>query len=242
MTSVQSHYDKLLARIYPWMVGGEEAAIGRGRAELDAIPIFPSNSGTAVDLGAGFGTHAIPLAERGYRVIAIDSCAALLERLRAQGNELPIDIVTGDLLSFSQYLPSHPEIVMCMGDTITHLADHDTAAKLIAAVSEAISPGGRFIIGMRDYTTPLRDEERFITAHSDHDMILTCFLDFLETHIDVTDIVHERAGSRWQMQISRYRKVRLTPRWLTTALESAGFYVTSQPGVSGMIRYIATKN
>jgi 2-polyprenyl-3-methyl-5-hydroxy-6-metoxy-1,4-benzoquinol methylase len=55
------------------MVGDLEAASARADAELDAIGLPAMASGTAVDLGAGFGVHSLPLARRGYRVTAIDT-------------------------------------------------------------------------------------------------------------------------------------------------------------------------
>ena len=65
------HYRAHLAPVYLWMAGGFEAALSRGEAEVDAL--FPdlAPGATAVDLGAGFGMHAIPLARAGARVLAL---------------------------------------------------------------------------------------------------------------------------------------------------------------------------
>lgn len=61
MTSVEAHYETLLAPIYLWMAGGAEAAFSAGAKDLEGLLGAP---GFAVDLGAGFGMHAIPLAAR----------------------------------------------------------------------------------------------------------------------------------------------------------------------------------
>lgn len=74
MPSVTEHYESLLAPIYVWMAGGMDAAITRGRAEVDVVCPRPSISKWAVDLGAGFGIHAIPLADIGYSVLALHPC------------------------------------------------------------------------------------------------------------------------------------------------------------------------
>ena len=66
------------------MVGGIASAFEWGAAELDTIGATPSSSGVAVDLGAGFGMHAVPLARRGFNVLAIDSCAELLDELNVR--------------------------------------------------------------------------------------------------------------------------------------------------------------
>lgn len=73
MPTTTEHYDGHLAPVYVWMAGGLEAAIARGCAEVEAVCPRPSQSQRAVDLGAGFGMHAIPLADMGYSVLAIDS-------------------------------------------------------------------------------------------------------------------------------------------------------------------------
>jgi SAM-dependent methyltransferase len=39
-----------------------------------------------LDLGCGTGNHAVPLAQRGYTVVGVDSSAAMLDRARARGS------------------------------------------------------------------------------------------------------------------------------------------------------------
>ena len=70
MSSVAAHYEALLAPVYLWMAGGIDNALALGASDLAG---FAGPGGLAVDLGAGFGMHAIPLARAGYRVLAIDS-------------------------------------------------------------------------------------------------------------------------------------------------------------------------
>jgi len=76
---------------------------------------------------------------------------------------------------------------------------------------------------------------------SDADRILTCFLEYAHGTVDVSDIIHERDGSTWQLQVSVYRKLRLAPGWVSTALEERGFSVRTEPGLAGMIRVVAVK-
>ena len=70
MATVTEHYAAHLAPIYLWMAGGMEAALTAGSTDLAAV--LPG-AGLAVDLGAGFGMHSIPLARGGYQVVAVDS-------------------------------------------------------------------------------------------------------------------------------------------------------------------------
>ena len=98
MTSVAEHYQALLAPVYAWMVGGTEAAIALGPTDL--APVLCGGK-FAIDLGAGFGMHTIPLARDGWRVLAIDSSPELISQLSTLAEDLPVRTLCGDLLSFA---------------------------------------------------------------------------------------------------------------------------------------------
>jgi hypothetical protein len=241
MTTVEDHYETHLAPVYLWMSGGVDAALMRGDAEITALlPHWPRGT-TAVDLGAGFGMHAIPLARRGCSVVALDTSARLLDELRRHAAGLPVSAVQDDLLSFQQHVNSRVGLIMIMGDTLTHLPDRSAVLTLITRAAESLCPEGRFIATFRDYTSPLTGAARFIPVRSDADRILTCFLEYGDDHVEVHDLLHERQGSVWQLKVSTYRKLRLSPDWMAGELRDAGFSVQREPGPSGMVRLIGTR-
>jgi len=241
MTSVQEHYDRHLGPVYAWMAGGIEPAFERGTAELDAIGAQPSNGGVAVDLGAGFGMHSIPLARRGFDVVAIDSSAVMLDELSRQAGALPVRAIRDDLLSFPQHLSTQPELVLCMGDTLTHLPHEESVERLIATVSKRLAEGGRFVVTLRDYSAPLTGDRRFIPVRSDENRVFVCFLEYSDTRVRVNDILHEREGSQWKMNVSSYDKLRIMPEWLDDLLRRSGLAVTRDVNASGMLRFVARR-
>jgi SAM-dependent methyltransferase len=241
MASVADHYRSHLAPVYVWMSGGLDAAIGRGENEIQTVLPDPSQASCAVDLGAGFGMHSIPLARRGCSVLALDTSSHLLEQLQAHAHALPITVVEDDLLEFQRYLDRAADLILCMGDTLTHLPDRASVLKLFALAAASLRPGGTFIATFRDYTHPLIGNGRFIPVKSDADRILTCFLEYATDHIDVHDMLHERFGDTWQLRLSVYRKLRLDPQWISTSLHERGFSVRVEPGLAGMIRVIGTR-
>jgi SAM-dependent methyltransferase len=218
-----------------------DAALLRGQAEVDAVCPRPSISKLAVDLGAGFGMHAIPLADIGYSVLAIDSSSTLLDVLQSHLGTRPIKIVSDDLMSFRGHLKAHAGLIVCMGDTLTHLPDHQSVERLLTDVAEALERGGTFIVTFRDYSSPLVGLERFIPVRSDSDRILTCFLEYDDVAVTVHDILNERDGSEWRQRVSSYRKLRLSPDWVVHALEANGLQVTREQGLAGMARVIAQR-
>jgi SAM-dependent methyltransferase len=240
---MRDHYAGHLAPIYSWMCGGAEAALARGEAELDALGLMPRATHRALDLGAGFGMHSIPLARRGFDVLAIDSSAELLRELRtlAAAAHLNVETVEGDILAFRKHLVEAPEVILCMGDTLTHLSDMQAIESLFADAAAAIAPGGSFVLSFRDYTAALEGERRFIPVKSDAGRILTCFLEYEDGYVRVHDLVHERDGEAWRQRVSAYRKLRLSPDWVSAALERSGLQVRREAGLSGMVRMVAAK-
>ena len=241
MPSVTEHYESHLAPIYVWMAGGIDAALARGRAEVEAACPRPSSVQWAVDLGAGFGMHAIPLADIGYSVLAIDSSGMLLDVIRTHASVKRILTVQDDLMSFKNHLTAPAALILCMGDTLTHLTDRQSVERLIAEVAEMLVHGGSFIVTFRDYSTPLVGPSRFIPVRSDSNRILTCFLEYEDQTVTVHDILHERADSEWRLRVSAYRKLRLSPDWVTRALAASGFLVAREQGPAGMVRLVATR-
>jgi hypothetical protein len=243
MPSVTEHYENHLAPIYVWMAGGMEAAIARGQAEVNAVcprpPQSQSQSHHAVDLGAGFGMHAIPLADFGYSVLAIDSSGTLLDALQSHSGARPIRAIKDDLLCFRNHLDAPAFLIVCMGDTLTHLTDQQSVERLLADVVESLAEGGTFIVTFRDYSSPVIGLKRFIPVRADADRILTCFLEYDDLAVTVHDILHERDGADWRMRVSAYRKLRLSPDWVADTLEAKGLQVKTEPGVAGMTRLIA---
>lgn len=239
ISATAKHYETHLAPVYLWMAGGFDASISRGGNELDTVCQNPPNGSTAVDLGAGFGMHAIPLARRGYSVLAIDTSSLLLDVLRDHVETLPVLAVEDDLLAFQKHLKAKAQLILCMGDTLTHLSETQSVEQLFSRVAESLDSGGTFITTFRDYTSPLVGEGRFIPVRADSDRIMTCFLEYFPDYVTVHDILHERNGSSWQSRISAYRKLRLSQEWVSAALQARGFAVRIEPGLAGMVRVIA---
>ncbi len=183
MNSITQHYDDHLGPVYSWMVGDLDAALVRSDAELAALPLPDRTTGLAVDLGAGIGLHALPLARHGFSVLAVDSCQVLLDELEARIGALAVRTLNADLLAFRASLETEADIVLCMGDTLTHLPDRASVEQLFTDVAISLRQGGLFVATFRDYVSaPLQDDGRFIPVRSDAQRILTCFLEYARNH------------------------------------------------------------
>jgi 2-polyprenyl-3-methyl-5-hydroxy-6-metoxy-1,4-benzoquinol methylase len=236
MAAMADHYTNLLGPVYTWMVGDIDAALARSDLELDALSLPSQGAGTAVDLGAGFGMHAIPLARRGFSVVAIDSYQPLLQELTSRAGTLPIRTVNADLLDFRLHART-ADVITCMGDTLTHLPSQASVATLFREVAASLRPGGVFAATFRDYATaPLRGDSRFILVRGDGERVLTCFLEYADTTVTVHDLLNQRENGAWRLRVSSYPKLRLAPQWVVEQLSSLGLTVQRDATPGGMIR------
>jgi Methyltransferase domain len=174
-------------------------------------------------LGAGFGMHAIPLAQAGASVLAIDSSTLLLRTLEDLREGAPVRVVCDDLLAFPAYLQEPPDAILCMGDTITHLPNLRSVESLVGRAAAALKCGGAFVVTLRDCSVPLPGDQRFIPVRSDDTRLATCFLEYEPTRVVVHDLLHERTANGWTSRVSHYRKLRLAPKHLADQMEASGF-------------------
>jgi SAM-dependent methyltransferase len=240
MATVSEHYDRHLGPIYAWMIGDIAAAMERNREELRALSVSPGATGAAVDLGAGPGLHAIPLAELGFSVLAVDTCGALAGELQERAGALPVRSVEGDLREFRRHLQGPVDVILCMGDTLTHLPSREAVEALLNDVAAALARPGVFIATFRDYASvALEGERRFVPVRSDAARSLTCFLEYGEETVTVYDLVHERTESGTKFSVSSYPKLRLSPDWVVGRLTDLGFTVQRDVTASGMVRIVA---
>jgi 2-polyprenyl-3-methyl-5-hydroxy-6-metoxy-1,4-benzoquinol methylase len=238
----QAHYASHLGPVYAWMLGDLDSAFARAAAELADMDLPGRGDVHAVDLGAGLGLHAVSLAKRGYRVTAIDSCELLLEELRSRSAGLTVEVINGDLTEFARHVDRKVDVILCMGDTLTHLPASAAVLKLLDSVAAALVPDGLFIATFRDYVTrELRGDERFILVKRDEERVLTCFLEYGTDQVVVHDILTERRDNQWVQTVSSYPKLRLAPDWLLAELTQRGFKSRRETAPAGMVRVVGRK-
>jgi len=220
-------------------MGDLDAAFLRSNEFLTFLDLPDACGQLAVDLGCGFGLHTIPLAQRGYRVLAIDFCIELLSELRTRAAELPVTIAEADLTTFDWNLTEPPRLILCLGDTLTHLPNPESVEKLIEKASAKLAPGGSIALSFRDYiSTELLGTDRFIPVRTSDDRVFTCFLEYAPGYITVHDLVHERTTSGWKQKISAYRKLRLDRNAVASELMRHGIEIVRNELKNGMVTLV----
>lgn len=236
--SVKQHYDLHLGAIYGWMTGDFEIKQKEQEAFFRKNRLFPQSNGIAVDLGAGHGLQAISLSILGFSVKAVDFNTLLLNELASKNS--CIEIIEADLLQYLNKCASI-ELITCMGDTIAHLETFDDLQGFFHFAFQKLENEGRCVISFRDQTKELEGIHRFIPIKADENKILTCFLEYSQDTIRVTDLLHEKTKSGWEQKSSSYSKLRLRKEHVINMISSSGLIILSEEVLSGMSYIIAKK-
>jgi SAM-dependent methyltransferase len=239
MTTAARHGDGHLARVYIWMAGGAKTALDPGTIEVESLGLPHARSDQLIDLGAGFGKHAIPLAERDAPVLAVDASAELVASLRTLAGDLPIGGSGGDLRAFACHLEEPADAGPRMGDAVLHLPTVDDIGGLVGDASSMLAPGGTLTFSFRDQ--PARRSGTDRAAPVDGDDERTCFLEFDAELVRVHDLLQERTSAGWQTRVSVHPKLRIAPDRLVAMLTALGFMVRHDASAGGMVRVVATK-
>lgn len=113
--------------------------------------------GPVVELGVGTGRIAVPIAERGVRVIGVDSSAGMLELCRRRAEQAGVvelvDLRLGDLRR--PPVDERVRLVTAPFRSLLHLGTDAERLEGLAAASGLLEPGGRLVF---DVFAPSRED------------------------------------------------------------------------------------
>jgi SAM-dependent methyltransferase len=233
MSTAKQHYDQLLGEHYAWSVAGagdpfDRAAAWLARHRLDGFARY-------LDLGAGFGAHAVPLARAGKAVTAVDFHAGLLAELRAAAPSVATH--EADVVAYLEAADVRWDAVLCLGDTLTHLPGAAAVQRLLAGAARVLSPGGVLALAYRDYSGPPRTGvDRFIPVRHDERRAMVCCVEVTDAeHVSVTDIVTTAEPGGLRTQIGAYPKLRLAPADVAAWAAAVGLALDREAIEQGML-------
>jgi 2-polyprenyl-3-methyl-5-hydroxy-6-metoxy-1,4-benzoquinol methylase len=239
--TVKEHYDNHLGNFYSWYTGDFDKNMESFKAFCVDNNIKPHDSKCAIDLGAGNGIQTIAMANLGFKVKAIDFNYQLITELKSKIGNSSIEVFNDDIRFVSKYSKPQPELVVCCGDTLTHLGSMAEVEKLIKDTFAILTPNGKLILTFRDYSTALEDTNRFIPVKSDSQKILTCFIEYFDDKLRVTDLLHEFVKDEWVQKVSSYYKIRIGREQVLGMLGDSGFKINYDNVTNRIITIIGQK-
>jgi len=106
-----------------------------------------AGDGAALEFAVGTGRIALPLAERGVRVVGIDSSEAMLARLREKPGAQRIEALAGDMAATR--VDGAFSLVYLVFNTIFNLNTQDGQVACFQNAAAHLRSGGRFVIEAR---------------------------------------------------------------------------------------------
>ena len=237
----KEHYENHLASFYSWMLGDLSSKSKAFEDFLITHELSPKGTKIAIDLGAGNGLQSISLKNLDYTVTAIDFNQQLLDELTNNPKAKGIQVELADIRSIGKFGHLKPELIICCGDTLTHLDSQQDIEKLIKDACTILETEGNLVLAFRDYSIELNDHQRFIPVKNSPDRILTCILEYGPEKVKVSDLLHELVDGSWIQKVSSYEKVRLKPADVTAMLSQNGMQVVFNEPINRMHTIIARK-
>jgi SAM-dependent methyltransferase len=130
-----------LAPIYDRLVDiADDVAFYRSLAQHHGGPLL--------EVGAGSGRVALPLARAGYEVVALDSSPSMVEAGRrvAAAEQLPITWLLGDVTA--RRLGGPYRLVLWALDGFLHLPSAEAQRKALSAIRRSLMPDGRLVLDL----------------------------------------------------------------------------------------------
>jgi SAM-dependent methyltransferase len=239
--NTKEHYDNHLANFYSWMIGDFDLLVSKYYDYFKIHNILSTNNKTAFDFGCGNGVQSIALAKLGFNVFSFDFNKQLLNELESNRNNHNITIIESDFVNFDKYSTISPDLIICMGDTISHLSDKSDIEMLFKNCNKVIKDNGLLTLSFRDYSTPLTGVNRFIPVKSDENRILTCFLEYYDNYVIVNDLLYENENGKWNQKVSSYKKIRISENEIIELLRKSNFEIISSEIINRMVFLIAKK-
>ena len=141
--------ERALRAIAPWY----DLDFGPLTDDVEMLLELSSAGQRVLELGAGSGRIATPLAVHDRRVTAVDSSEAMLEVGRARMREAGVDVARGDMRCLR--LGERFDLVMFGLSTFQHLLRRADQLAALGVARRHLSDGGRLVI---DWTAPRADD------------------------------------------------------------------------------------
>lgn len=136
-------YGEALSEVYDRMYGEIDTP-----AAVDFLLALAGAGGRVVELGAGTGRLAVPLAEKGLRVQAVEVSEHMLAKLRERDPGGLVDTVRAD---FTEHVPGE-DVDLCFiaCNTLFMVPERERQIETLRKAGEVLGPDGTLVVEVYD--------------------------------------------------------------------------------------------
>lgn len=197
-----------------------------------------------LDAGCGTGRHAMALADEGYRVVAADASAEMLQfargaagARRVRRGTKGVRFVRAAYDELGRRVRGPFDGIYCLGNALASSGSDEAVRGALAGFARVLRPGGRLFVQIINFA-----EVRRTASHGGYvrgPQIVRAgrreYLSFKVFHADeakvtVTGLVLWREQRRWQRHVLQGHLAAVEQRPLAQWLRSAGFRVLGEYG------------
>jgi ubiquinone/menaquinone biosynthesis C-methylase UbiE len=179
------------------------------------------DGGDLLDVPCGFGRHAVPLAEAGYRVVGVDRSKPLLEEARRRANGARWPKLTQADYRKLPFGDASFDAAVCLFSSLGYLGDEEDT-RVLAEIGRVLRPEGRLVIEIfhRDLLVTVFREQDWSLLGEGRLLLEQRTFDPVAGIVQATQTLVETGGERE----SRTYSVRVyTATELLAMLDRAGF-------------------
>lgn len=170
----------------------------------DVLELTPESK--VLDVMAGYGRHALPLARRGFTLTGIDISEEYCQEMdkEAKSEELPVTVLQGDFVE----VPLSEEMydaAYCLGNSFCFFS-REVMVEFLQKISEHIQPGGRFVAHthlLAESILPHFQERTWMPVGEDILYIAQNEYDALEGAI-TAEVTYVKGGEKVTRKIKQY--------------------------------------
>lgn len=184
---------------------------------------------SVLDIACGAGRHAAAMAEIGAKVVGIDLSRAMLSEASRNTEERRdrVSLVMMDMRDLDCFRPESFDLCICLGNSLALLNDIDSVRKVLYAVANLLSEGGKLVVQVLNFDEiDASGFRHYPPREGEGDGIKWLFYRFLEhdckDHSTLIMVALRRRRGRWRAQVAQQRILKLNQKILTDLLLEAG--------------------
>lgn len=124
-----------------------------------------------LDLACGWGRHANRLAQKGYKVMAIDSSFGFLERAKKEAESLNVAVNYRHEDMRSINFRATFERILCLFTAFGYFNDEDNQ-RVLNNISSALKPGGLFCFDIPHRDAQVQNQKPSMVKHVGQDLMI----------------------------------------------------------------------